>query len=148
MCGESICIACAGNGDLEMLQFVYENGGTLSVHTNNQAALNGHIHVIIWCRSQGCPWNFETCFSAARQEHIYVLKWLRSIGRDECSLYSDETEICPWNESICANAIACKNVNVLRFALENGCECSSDSRLAAMNSSNVKIRKLVMDHFL
>ncbi len=38
------------------------------------AAEGGHLEVLLWVQSQGCPWNENTCAKAAREGHLEVLK--------------------------------------------------------------------------
>ena len=45
--------------------------------------MNGHLHVIVWARENGCPWDSKTCENAALNGHLDVLKWARENG-------------CPW----------------------------------------------------
>ena len=55
-------------------------------------AYRGHLEVLKWLRSEGCPWNWWTCWAAAKGGHLEVLKWLRSEG-------------CPWDEDKCEAAV-------------------------------------------
>ncbi len=49
------------------------------------AAKGGHLEILQWLKSQGCPWNNETCADAAEGGHLELLQWARSQG-------------CPWDE--------------------------------------------------
>ncbi len=40
------------------------------------AACGGHLQVLQWARSQGCPWNEGTSAGAARGGHLKVIKQL------------------------------------------------------------------------
>ncbi len=71
-----------------------------------ELAREGHLKVLQWARSQGCPWNVWTCNNAAAGGHL--LKWARSQG-------------CPWDERICANAAAWGHLEVLEWARSQGC---------------------------
>ena len=43
------------------------NGAPWDESTCSNAALNGHLEIIQWCRANGAPWNEDTCsFAAAR----------------------------------------------------------------------------------
>ena len=50
--------------------------------------MNGHLEMLKWARSQGCPWDAETSLHAANSGHLEVLKWARSQG-------------CPWDKADC-----------------------------------------------
>jgi len=44
------------------------------------AAGNGHLEVLKYARSNGCPWNEEVCSYAACNGHLEILKWAKSEG--------------------------------------------------------------------
>ena len=63
------------------------------------AAFGGHLEVLRWARSQGCPWDEDlfphqqaTC-AAAEGGHLKVLKWLIKEGcpydKRECRRYAE-----------------------------------------------------------
>ena len=60
----------------------------MDAQTSEWAAMRGHLEVLKWLRSEGCPWDEGACLCAAAGGHLEVLKWLRSEG-------------CPWNELLC-----------------------------------------------
>ena len=55
------------------------------------AALNGHLEVVIYLRQLELPWNEQTCRNAAMKGHLDLLKWCRA-------------NKCPWDAETCANA--------------------------------------------
>ncbi len=42
------------------------------------AAHGGHLEVLKWARTHGCPWDARTCANAAYGGHLKVLQWARS----------------------------------------------------------------------
>ena len=48
--------------------------------TCEKAAENGHLAVLQWARTQGCPWNRATLSKAAKNGHLAVLQWARAQG--------------------------------------------------------------------
>jgi len=79
---ESTCSEAASRA------FGYPDLGTdewLSVDrmTTYKAAEKGHLDILIWARSNGCPWNSGTSAVAARSGHLGILQWVRLNG-------------CPW----------------------------------------------------
>ncbi len=81
----------AFRGHLQVLQWARSQGCPWDARTCPAAADGGHLEVLQWLRSQGCPWDGWTCANAAYRGHLEVLQWARSQG-------------CPWNEWTCANA--------------------------------------------
>ncbi len=71
-------------------------------------ACEGHLNVLRWARSQGCPWNEETCAKAAWGGHLEVLQWLRSQG-------------CPWNAWTYAFAVLGGHLEVFQWVRSQGC---------------------------
>ena len=57
------------------------------------AALHGHLEVLRWARSQGCPWNKSLTWTAAMSGQLKVLVWLIK-------------EECPYNKRQCREAAA------------------------------------------
>jgi len=129
----SIFNYAASCGDLEILQHGYDNGCFLGDTIIDNAASNGHLHVIIWARKHNYKWSVQTILNAIDFNDLDVLKWLRNIDnyRSTCKLQSDETEICPWDESVCLKAIKCKNLEILKCVVENGCEYGAATYVAA-----------------
>ena len=75
------------------------------------AALNGHLHTLVWLKSQRCRWDRRTCSSAALGGHLEVLQWLRKNG-------------CPWDSTTCLSAAEKGHLRVLKWAREEGgCPC-------------------------
>ncbi len=72
------------------------------------AARGGHLDVLQWARSQGCPLSVHTCAYAAEGGHLEVLQWLRSQG-------------CPWDEWTCTYAALGGHLEVLQWARGQGC---------------------------
>ncbi len=57
----------------------------------------GHLEMLQWLRSQGCPWDKRTCaHAAAGGGHLEVLQWLRSEGY-------------PWDEMMTCSFAAVEN---------------------------------------
>ena len=106
---ESTCAEAASNGHLEMLQWLRENGCPWDQETCSRAAGNGHLDVLQWARSNGCPWDNSTCAAAARNGHLDVLKWARAKG-------------CRWDHYTCSEAADNGHLEVLQWARANGCQ--------------------------
>ena len=100
--------------------------GTWDSATCYNVALGGHLSVLQWARSEGCPWDRNTCSRAAFVGHLTMLQWpggrtvhrivLSALGPlvAVISLYcsvpgaravpgiSLPTLMCPWRSSLCA----------------------------------------------
>ena len=44
------------------------------------AAECGHLHVLMWAREHGCPWDKSTCEYAVNGGQMAVLKWAKEHG--------------------------------------------------------------------
>jgi len=53
------------------------------VWTCYYAAGGGHLEMLKWLRSEGCPWDEYICNAAAYCGHLEMLEWLRSEGCPE-----------------------------------------------------------------
>uniref|UniRef100_A0A6C0C9E5 Ankyrin repeat protein n=1 Tax=viral metagenome TaxID=1070528 RepID=A0A6C0C9E5_9ZZZZ len=136
---DGYCAAAAYLGELDLLQTLCAYGSKLHSGVIDNAARSGHLHIIIWCKSQGCEWDIRACINAAENCHLDVLKWLRGFDRNKYKIKSEETEICPWSELVCCYAIKQGYIEMLKFAIDNGCEFGEYSRNALANQNNPAI---------
>ena len=97
----SICAEAAKRGHLEMLQWARTNGCPWNKMTCAWGARGGHFEMLQWAHANGCPWDEWTCAYAAKGGHLEVLQWLRANG-------------CPWNMWTCSGAAGGGNLGVLQ----------------------------------
>ena len=64
----------------------------------------GHMEILEWLRSEGCPCEEMACMGAGASGHLEMLKWLRSEG-------------CPWDGNTWLNAAE----STREWLKENGC---------------------------
>ena len=110
---ERFCAEMAQNGNLELLQFLHENGCPWDIRTCSWAALYGHFECLKYAHEKGCPWDEWTCSWAAEYGHL------------ECLIYAHENG-CPWHESTCSSSALKGHFDCLKYAHENGCPGSSE----------------------
>ena len=102
-------------GSVEILQLVTAKGCTCdNKDTCASAAENGHLDVLRWLRTKGCPWDECTCIAAAAYGHLDVLQWARENG-------------CLWHDETCSYAAQGGYLEVLQWARENGCPWDEES---------------------
>jgi hypothetical protein len=76
--------------------------------TCTAVARGGHLEMLKYARSNGCPWDEGTCAAAARGGHLDVLRWARANG-------------CPWDSTaVMIQAANESHREVLDWAFENG----------------------------
>ena len=102
----------AKKGQLEVLQWLRENGCPRDLGTCWCAAQGGHLEVLQWARAKSCPWDEDTCNWAAKGGHLEILQWARANG-------------CPWNQTTCWTAAMHGHLEVLRCARANDCPWGS-----------------------
>ena len=99
------------------------------------AAKNGHLDVLKWARTNGCPWNGCTCANAALGGYLDVLRWARANG-------------CPWDERTCSWAAECGHLDVLKWARANGCEWDyTDCLLSATSNGHLEVVQWLRSRF-
>ena len=98
----------AKNGHLDVLKWARSEGCPWNSWTCTNAARNGYLDILKWARANGCPWDAWTCAYAANDGHLDVLKWLRSAD-------------CPWDTKTYAFAAENGHLDILKWARENGC---------------------------
>ncbi len=104
----------AKEGHLKVLRWARSQGCPWNKKICNKSACGGHLEVLQWARSQGCPWSRWTCAFAAYGGHLEVLQWARSQG-------------CPWDEWTCAFAACGGHLEVLQWAISQGCPWNEDT---------------------
>ena len=87
---ETACRRAAFGGHLDVLKYLRSQGCPWDSWTCDWAAQKGHLKVLKWARHNGCPWSKWSCTWAAEDGHLDVLKWLRS-----------QKPPCPWNKRVC-----------------------------------------------
>lgn len=114
-------------GDIEILQYLIENGLELTSCLTIEAARGGQFECLKWLVSKGCPLSyFETAF-AALSGRIDIIEWLLKQG---CEL-DDGTVI-----SVCEKGM----VNVIEWLSARNCELNyPDMFHKALEYSNSEI---------
>ena len=92
------------------------------------AAKKGHVEVLQWARSQGCPWNEWTCIRAIGGNQFEILKWAHARG-------------CPWDISTCAVAASVGNLQILKWLKEHGCPWDENTTIMASKYGHFEILK-------
>ena len=74
----------AQGGNLELVQWLCDEGCPWDHWTCCGAAGSGNLEVLQWLRAEGCPWDYVTCVEAVKRSHVDILRWARENG-------------CPWH---------------------------------------------------
>jgi Ankyrin repeats (many copies) len=107
-CGYAACGYAARGGHLHVIKWLQTKGCPLHINTCSYAAEHGHLEVLQWAQTKGCPWDKYTCSNAAKNGHLEVLQWAQTKG-------------CPWDEYTCSNAAKNGHLEVLQWAQTKGC---------------------------
>ena len=114
----STCSLATEGGQLEMLQYLYQQGCPLNREAHWEwgictlAAGNGDFEMLKWARQEGCEWNYSTSEAAAENGHVSMLQYLGS-QRAEASIAEDPHELL-------YHAVMGGQVAVLQWAYANG----------------------------
>ena len=136
-----------------------------------QAAGNGHLEVLKYLREEGkAPWDWQTATWAARNGHLHILEYLverkfdeynesaceyaAKYGQLDCLKYLRETAKAPWDSDAVRKAHKKNQPECVQYLLDNNCplpegwsyangelhvphypESELDSRLAALGLS-------------
>ena len=77
---ERFCHKMAEKGNVELLQFLHENGCPWGESTCYVAAKNGHLECLRYAHENECPWDEDTCLIAALNGHLECLKYAHESG--------------------------------------------------------------------
>lgn len=98
----------ARKGHLDLLKWGITDGCPLDGTVCDEAAAGGHLEVLQWLRAEGCPWGARTCSAAAAEGHSDVLEWLYKNG-------------CPWDRLVCPLVAGRGRLDILQWAVTRGC---------------------------
>jgi hypothetical protein len=98
--------------------------------------VHGHLVVLQWLISEGCPYNNLSCAVAAVQNrHPDVVKWLHGIRKK-----TDDT----WDERLCARAAFDNNIPMLEFLRKLECPLDTSAfNMAAAGGYMELLKKLL-----
>ena len=120
----------ARTGNLEMVKLFKEKKCCWDGLTR-EAAVGGHLHIIEWARSNGCPWDTETCSTAIKQGHLNILYWAVDNG-------------CPIDEKTLAVAVDCSDIKVLIYLKDRGCSLNTTTFHAAARSGRLDVMEYIV----
>ena len=120
------CAWAASRGHLEILQWLRSQGCPWDYFTCAWAAEKGHLKCLQWARSEGCPWTKYACLFSARDGHLECLQWARENG-------------CPWDANrMCDDAAEHGRLPVLKWVREQGCPWGETTTLKAATEGHLK----------
>lgn len=113
------------------------NCGSCKSSVAGFAALGGHLKVLKWLKTVGCPLDASTCAGAAEGGHLEILAWLRE--KEEGSKSKKAKPRCPWAESTCTEAAAAGHLDVLKWARKIGCPWDDSTCTEASRNCHLKV---------
>jgi hypothetical protein len=121
------------NGQLETIKWAHKKGYIWGNFICARAAKGGYLEIIKWLRENGCKWDHYTCQRAAKYGHLEVLKWVRENG-------------CKWDDYTCAAAAQNGNLEILKWLRENGCPWDNETYERAVKNGNIDILKWLREN--
>lgn len=111
----SICNNAAENGHYHIVRWAHANGFEVSSEVCVYASRNGNLEFLIEFWQKGIFWNPYICYKAAEHGHLNILKWIKSIG----NLVISDTNICK-------AAAKGGQLEILKWLRENNCQWDID----------------------
>lgn len=138
--------AAAKNGNLEMLEWIQDNGDSWEIETVRTtckcAVVAGHLHILKWMIENDYNLDWNMLYKAARYDHRHIIEWIV------------ETDICTRNDingvshRFTINAVAFRKAakgrqfELLKWMKENGpqpCTWNDLTPCAAAKHGSVEI---------
>lgn len=130
----SLMVVAAEHGcALAMAHLCRCHDGQLTAELLATAAENGHLPLMKWMCSQGCPMNADVFAQATHNKNLDVLTWLSQVN-------------CPWDESVTANAAGQGNLSALKFLHKCHCPWSETAVLKALEHCHADCLTYLLDH--
>lgn len=114
----------AKNGNLEMLEWIHENGDSWEIETVYMtckcAIVAGHLHILKWMLEQDYKLSRDSLWKAARYGHQHIVEWL--VGKDVCMRVNIDGETTRFTIDDIAFMKAAKggHFELLKWMKENG----------------------------
>lgn len=103
---KNICSFAIRN--LEILEYLHQNGYTCDEDTCDAASCAGQLKSLKYLHEHGCPWDKRTCSNAAEYGHLDCLKYAHEHG-------------CPCDEYVCFVIKTSKNPEIVKYGKTMGC---------------------------
>jgi len=113
-------------GRLDMLQWLYREGCSITKSATVSAAVKGNLEILKWLRAQNVPWDKYTFEGAARSKNLEMLKWMHQKG-------------CPWDKGTFHNAALIGDWNILKWLFEKKCPWGSDAYWGAAEVGHLDV---------
>jgi hypothetical protein len=122
----------ASFGNIEAVQWAYDNGFPLDIHVSNAAAYGGFLSLLEFLHERECPWNVKTMHKAALKGHLDVIKYL-------------QRHQCPWNSTTVQKAVMNGHLHIVKYLHEQGCPWDEDAFCAAAMNGHLAIVEYLHD---
>jgi len=135
--GESAGLAAAQNGNVELIEYLYEQVDLSLTHRMlNAAATNGDLTMIRWWRSRSCEWNV---YDLVLEEEGTLCHGIRSQSVEVIQELRDEG--CPLDVHASATAAEWGNLELLQSFQREGCPFNGDACMCAAKHGHLHILK-------
>lgn len=121
----------ADNGDMEILQYLWDLHCPTDRMAGVLAAKRGHLHVLKFLYDKHCIINEKTMDAAAEGGHLDCITFLHSTG-------------VMWDKVTVHQATLFNHLDCLIFLLDQGCPISDDTINAACSHGNEEVFDLIM----
>jgi hypothetical protein len=75
-----VCSNAVSGGNIELLQYLKQQGYAFGAGAMNAAAYAGHTHICEYLRAEQCAWGDDACKQAALGSQLDTLRWLHKQG--------------------------------------------------------------------
>ncbi len=99
-------ITALSNGDINILQYLKDNGFSLDSNIFSKAVLIGNIEILNWLKDNNYYFDHRSFYSAIENNNLNIIKWLyknkciyaKSIANKYKDYLKDQPEIIKWLE--------------------------------------------------
>jgi hypothetical protein len=165
---EDISIFAAMSGSIAVLEWLKQQGVTLTGYASNLAAQYGHMHVLQYLHAEGCEKGRSVCYAAADNGDLEMLKWARKhdypwdqhgpnnvVFVCGAAAGSYNIELMAWliqqpgvqlSAGLMAAAAGVGDITMCEFLLANQCPWSEHTCLHAANRGEVDMLRWLREH--
>lgn len=163
-CSQNTFTIAAYNGDMEIINWLYENGCPWSVNACKAAASAGNLELLKWLYQRGCPADAGTYTGAAFARRRDIMEWALRHRVDlftyeysyswhamDAATFSGDIDIvewlranrCPWTSFSLFGPAINDDVQMIGHLLKQGCPLNSNAINIAVRKGSLKAAKLL-----
>src|SRR5690606_14778455 len=122
------------NGNMNLLQWLFDNNCEKDVKACMHAALKNNINLLGFLRINNAPWDKSTCNAAAYVGNFDMLQYAVDEG-------------CDWDLITCINAAISGNIQIIQYCIDNNNFDYSETLTQAIKNNHLHVVEWLVSEY-